>query len=95
MTIHVEPVAETIRLFSGGRGYGEKYDAAATLVVCGDLAIISALRGEMTLEFWREIQAELKKRGVVDLLTFRHGSRVWYDLVAEKITRGQRFPEVV
>lgn len=91
MSLHVEPLVETLRIFRGGRKYGEPYDAVATVVLCGDLAYLCGMHGRITREDWEALQGELRSRGVLDLLVVRRGERVWYDAETGGRRRG-RFP---
>ena len=89
--IYLDPLVSTVRIFRGGHVYGDPYDAVATIVICGDLAYLCGLHGELTREDWLAMQAELRARGVRDLLTIRHGERIWYAADHEGHQRG-RFP---
>lgn len=90
--LHVEELLNTIRFFHGGKQYGDPFDAVATIVICGDLAYICAMKGDISRSDWLDLQTELKRRGVVDLLTFRRGERCWYDVETGRTQRGVRFP---
>ena len=94
MTLHVEELLSTLRFFRGGRVYGDPYDAVATVVLCGDLAYIGAMHGNIQREDWLDMQAELRRRGIIDLLTIRHGQRCWYDIAGDNVVihHGVRFP---
>lgn len=94
--IHADPILFTVRAYEVGMSYEGRnpYQAVATLIICGDLAYLCAMHGEMNREHWLNLQALLRRKGVIDLLTIRHGSRVWY---AEeggrmRIYRNVRFP---
>lgn len=89
--IHFEPLVDTLRLFRGGRQYGDPYDAVATVVICGDLAYLGAMHGRVSRADRADLRAELLRRGVVDLLIVRRGARVWYDVETGQRERG-RFP---
>lgn len=89
--IHLEPIVRTLRVFRGGRLYGDPYDAVATLVICGDLAYLCGMHGTFTRDDWTEMQRELLGRGILDLLIVRRGERVWYAADQDGHQRG-RFP---
>ena len=90
--LHVEDLVSTLRFFGKGRRYGDPYDTVATIIIVHDFAIMVAMHGTMTLTFWKELQEELKSRGIKDLLTIRHGDRTWYDVYSGEKDKG-RFPE--
>lgn len=92
--LHAEATVITVRLFADGRQYGEPYEAVATISLCGDVAFLVGLHGTVTRQHWSDIQGELRRLGVRDLLSVRHGERVWYDVASGKSTRG-RWPVVV
>lgn len=89
--IHLEPIVQTLRVFRGGRLYGDPYDAVATLVICGDLAYLCGMHGTFTRDDWHEMRLALADRGIRDLLTVRHGERIWYSADQNGHQRG-RFP---
>lgn len=90
--LHAEELVTTLRFFHGGKTYGDPFDAVATVVLCGDLAYLCAMKGSVSREDWLDLQTELKRRGVVDLLTFRRGERCWYDVESGRAQHGLRFP---
>ena len=61
MSLHVEPLVETLRIFRGGRTYGDPYDAIATVVLCGDLAYLCGLHGHIDRDDWQALQDELRR----------------------------------
>lgn len=95
MTLHVEPVASTVRYFTPGSAYGDPYAAVATVTYCGDVAFLCALHGRINRSFWREMHAEFVSRGILDVLTIRHGKRIWIDVATGRVmSRGARFPQI-
>lgn len=94
MTLHVEPIASTARYFAPAKVYGDPYAAVATVTYCGDVAFVSALHGSIDRNFWRDMRTEFMARGIIDVLTVRHGKRIWIDVATGRVlSRGKRFPD--
>jgi hypothetical protein len=59
----VTPLVSELRVFAAGRGYGEPYDAACSVVWHGDEAEIRGLDVALSKEAIRAIDRALKEAG--------------------------------
>jgi hypothetical protein len=65
--VHLEPITFLARLYSGGRGYGDEYDAVFTVQRTGSIGYVSGCHGTVDMTALRDLFKQLKAQGITEV----------------------------
>jgi hypothetical protein len=74
VSIHLEPIFFTVRIFADGKSWGDEYKAVLTVQKMGEVGFCSGCHGDINIMDYREVERALSEHGIKKM-KWNRGSR--------------------